>query len=211
MDPDLVGAAGLQPAPQQGGRHRPVVAALDLGSGCGPGARRPGPGSGSGRASERPSGASIRPAVRFDGPWHQGQVLPPHLPAGQLRDEAARAPAVRATTSRPDVPLSSRWTMPGRSRSSAVRGLGQLGQVGEPGQQPVHQGARPVAGPGMDHQTGRLVDHDHLVVAHTTGTSTPGSAPRTPAGRPPRVPSTDSRSPASHPAAVRADHPTADR
>ena len=42
--------------------------------------------------------------------------------------------------------------------------LADAGELGEAGQQPVDERAVGVAGAGMDDETGRLVDDDHVVV-----------------------------------------------
>ena len=66
--------------------------------------------------------------------------------------------SVRATTSKPELPASRRWTMPGRS------GLPDPGDVGEAGEQTVDEGAVGVAGTRMDDESSRLVDDDDRVV-----------------------------------------------
>ena len=114
---DLVGAAGLQAHVQERGRgqlldHREV------------GHRRPWPArcrwsAGARRRRSRPSGASMVPDGRR-------RACPPPAPGSGARAPGRRSPACRrskagsdlATTIRPDVSRSRRWTMPGRAGSS---------------------------------------------------------------------------------------------
>ena len=112
-----------------------------------------------GSASARRIGASIRPSLRLDAAPHQ-RLVPPlaRCAEASCATSDSRAAAVRATTSSPDVPLSRRWTIPGRfSAPSPARRR----QLGEPGQQAVDQRALCLAGAGVHDQAGRLVDDDH--------------------------------------------------
>ena len=84
-------------------------------------------------------------------------------------------PASLPTTIRPEVSLSSRWTMPARG-SAALAGIAR--------EQGVQQGARPVSGSGVHHHAGSLVDHEHVASSSNTtderqrfGADRPGSPP----------------------------------
>ena len=68
---------------------------------------------------------------------------------------------MRATTMSPEVPRSSRWTIPGRSGSDPASRPDRI-ELGVAGQQAVHQGAGSVAGAGVDDQPGRLVHHQKV-------------------------------------------------
>ena len=70
---------------------------------------------------------------------------------------------------------SSRWTMPGRSASPTA------GDLGVAGHQAVHQRAGDVAGAGVHHQAGGLVDDEHVVVLVHDGERRPTGRPRPPA------------------------------
>ena len=114
---DLVRAAGLQ-------AHRSSVAVLEglLDLEVGDGLARV-VGVGRHRSvrtrRSRPSGASIVPRPRRRAPLDQREVLPLDLARARSAPSARRRPAsVRASTSRPDVSRSRRWTTPGRIGSS---------------------------------------------------------------------------------------------
>ena len=68
------------------------------------------------------------------------------------------AASLRATAITPEVPLSSRCTMPGRSSPPMRERL-----VAIPIQEPVHQRGVVLSGAGVDDESGRFVD-DHQVV-----------------------------------------------
>ena len=78
------------------------------------------------------------------------------------RIRLACAASVLATTSRPDVSLSSRCTIPGLP-TPAMEPSGSPRRL-RPTQQGVDQRAGRVARAGMDHQPRRLVDDEHRLV-----------------------------------------------
>ena len=64
--------------------------------------------------------------------------------------------------------------MPGRSGSSPTPA-----ELGEAGQQPVHEGAGALAGARVHHEAGGLVDHQQVrVLVHDRAPSTSGSPSR---------------------------------
>ncbi len=63
----------------------------------------------------------------------------------------------------PEVPRSSRCTMPGRSMSVPASAATDA-ELGVPHQQPVDQRPAPVPGSRVDDQAGRLVHHDQVGV-----------------------------------------------
>ena len=104
-------------------------------------------------------GGRARPARR-SGPCASGassderQVAPLDLTAAD-RVLQSGVP-VRAATSSPDVPLSRRWTTPGRSGSSPARGAEREELSGER--------RRSLPRPRVHGQPGRLVDDDEMLV-----------------------------------------------
>ena len=162
MDPDLVGAAGLEPALETGGQPGGVIGpppGSAVRAARPPARRRPG----WGRHPTARGGHRSRPRRLPPGP-HEGGVAVERTSRQLRRQRPAGRRSVRATISSPDVPLSSRWTMPGRSVGPV---LGQRGQVGIGGQEALDEGPAGVAGAGMDDQPGRFVHDDHLCVART--------------------------------------------
>ncbi len=132
-----------------------------------------------GRAGRAPDGRVHRPAVLGHVARHQGQVAPRHRAGRQLGHERAvggvgaghRQQARGAPVEAVDDP-----------RPPGVPDLRRPPQVRVAGQQARHQGARRPAGPGVDHQAGRLVHHHDL------------RRPRGPPRRRPRARPTGSRS-----------------
>ena len=108
-----------------------------------------------GVASDR--GIDHRERARRDGP------RPARRRCGCTRRAAIAAPSRRwarsvlATTIRPEVSRSSRCTTPGPA-------LGSAGQGRAASHQRVDQRIVPVAGRGMHHQPGRLVDDGEVLV-----------------------------------------------
>ena len=149
---DLVRAAGLQARLDQGvGRQQ--LEHLEVGARL---ARR--------AAADRPAlgGAVVAPQRGVDRPrsrarmaLDQRQVVAPHLARLDLRASRRWASSVRATTISPEVSLSRRWTIPGRSGP-------RRRPAGLPARRPAWGR---VPGRRMDDQAGGLVDHRQPVVA----------------------------------------------
>ena len=106
-------------------------------SGCGPPCPRAETVMRVGSRAERPDGRVDHAAQRLELAPHQGQVAPLDLVRGRAgRPGRRRRSGVRATSSRPEVPLSRRCTMPGRAGSPTAASSGIAGQ------QALHQRAR---------------------------------------------------------------------
>ena len=61
-------------------------------------------------------------------------------------------------------------------------GVADIGELGEPFEQPVHERAARMSGPGMDDEPGRLAHHDQVVVGESD-VDRDGLGPRRPVGR----------------------------
>ncbi len=85
---------------------------------------------------------------------------------GELVAQAQYPSGVLATTRTPEVPLSRRCTMPGRNGSLSPSSLSAC-IWGKRASSPATERARTLAGPGVHHLAGGLVDHrEVLVVEH---------------------------------------------
>ena len=96
----------------------------------------------------RPIGASIVPVRAGGRPSTSARYSRSMRRVGERACRRRWASSVRATTSRPEVSRSRRWTMPARSGSAAGRGGAE--QLGER--------ALAVAARGVHDEAGRLVD-----------------------------------------------------
>ena len=144
-----MGAPGLEPARAAGDLDRVVERAHDLVAGAGrlaPHGHRH-----AGAVAAGPADRGVdQPGRRRHRAPHQRAVAALDRRGGRASPRARRRPrALRATTSSPEVPLSRRWTMPGRS------GWPDVGDLGVPGQQAVDQRAGRVAGARVDHEARR--------------------------------------------------------
>ena len=163
--PGAPGSGACAPSraqPQQRRAARRRRGAPAPGTRCERGGRRRAPPSGSACGSIARSARPPRPGPRPP-PVDQGHVGPLDRavrPAGDQVDHRPRA--VRATTRRPEVPLSSRCTMPGRSGAPTPPPPGRARSGYRA--RARRPGSAPWPGPGMHHQPGRLVHHDEVGV-----------------------------------------------
>ena len=153
--PGAPGSDGCAPSPAGNAdrrRRRPVVAALDHVTGPGRAPTRPGPGSGWDRGSDRPSGSVDQTGVGVHRSGDQRQVLAAHP---VLAPVGPSAPPGRPGSGPPSAAPTSLVQPVHDARPVAVLSAwpSASGQVGKPGQQPVHQRPLLVASPGMDDQT----------------------------------------------------------
>ena len=109
-------------------------------------------------AARRPSGASTAKASLATAPRTSARYPRSTAWTPNMLLSAAYASSVLATTISPDVPTSSRCTMPGRSGPPA----GASG-TSHP-EQAVHERPAAPAGGGMRHEAGGLHDHEEVVV-----------------------------------------------
>ncbi len=77
--------------------------------------------------------------------------------------------SLSATTMRPDVFLSKRWTIPGRLVPLTSR---QLRKVSE---KTMNKSGGCYAGTGMDDESGRFIDYDQRIIGVNYGKTTMGS------------------------------------
>ncbi len=125
------------------------------------------PGSGDGHlgggARRAPDGClHLAPVVRYL-PGHQGQITALHRPGGQLTHQVGVSVGAPGDDEQTRGPLVESVHDTGPVRSThAVRH--QLGQVGEPRQQPPDERALVVPRSGVHHQTGWLVHHRDVPV-----------------------------------------------
>ena len=108
-----------------------------------------------GSAGSRPIGASTMPWAAAGWPHTRATYRRVGRVGGELGDQATRWP--RPFGRRRAVPSSRRR---GGGRCPGRSGVADPGDVGKSRQQAVDQRAVGVAGAGMDHQPGRLVDDD---------------------------------------------------
>ena len=125
-----------------------------------------------GLAGRAPDRRVDHAARRRRAPPHQREVAPLDLVRPAAGPPARRRPRVdRATSSSPDVPLSSRCTMPGRSGSPTPAISGYRAS------RPCTSVPSAVAGAGVHHQARPACrPRARSSSAYTTGTSTSGSA-----------------------------------
>ena len=151
---DLVGAAGLERHPQQRGSRGQRALEREVGDGL---ARAVGVGRHEGADAAVAAERRVdRAGARGRQPVDEREVLAAHRAGGE-RGRAARGapPPCLATTSRPEVSRSSRWTIPARPGSSP------------PAARPASAcGERAAAWPraGCTTTPGRLVDHEQVLV-----------------------------------------------
>ena len=153
VDADLVRAARLEPNAQQcvlGQQSAPPRSASRRRA-----AWRCPATAASDRWRSRPMGASIRPRrergrPRTSARYSRSSARRRTRPCSRLK-----ASSLRATTSSPDVSRSRRWTMPARSAGPPVARVPRSAPASVP---------RVVPGPGMDDDTGRLVDDQQVLV-----------------------------------------------
>ena len=154
VHPDLVGSARLQPAAQPRRGRGPVIAGLDLVAGASLAATRLDPDAG--RVADRPARAGRRSdrcrrrrcrstSVRYSRPTRRLAQLGHQGRPGRRRSGPPSAG--------PTSPCRGGARFPAGRAAAWPPVVGEYGQVREPGQQAVHQGAAPVACPGMDDQT----------------------------------------------------------
>ena len=157
MHSDLVGSTGLELTGEQRSLHRFEQLLFHVVVG----ARRPTVGRHDHpeRITARPSDGRVDDAVRVLGvPPHERRVGPLDLVRGQLVHQVGVG---RRVARHHQQPRGSTVQTVNQSRPQRITHSGQLRELGE---QAVDQCAVTVPVARMDHQSRRLVDHDHVVV-----------------------------------------------